>query len=192
MRDRKTWREIFKERVPNYEEKRLEAARERRLVNEGCVMRSLESILGVSLTREQEDFRLQQIESSHDVLELLYEKKRNGENPSVRETIEDAMQLNTSEVLEFIQMVGSQIDTVSGAQLRNFRHGYKRLNASQIVEECNGGGKVMILNPYHAAHIIPTEKVNTFISLSDDREILRIPNIGADYDTIIFNRINND
>lgn len=192
MGDRKTWRDIFKERIPDYEEKRLEAHRAKRLENEGCVIRSLESIIGVSLTREQEDFRLKQIESSHDVLELLYEKKRGGGNPNIREAIDDAMKFNTSEVLEFIQMVGSQVDTYSGTQHRNFRYEYKRLNASQIIEECNGGSKVMILNPYHAAHIAPTDRENMFTSISDGGEALRIPDIRADYDTIIFDRIKND
>lgn len=170
-----SWRDVRLQRDPDLDRKIEESTRKRKLEEGNCLCRSLSSVLGVPLTREQEDLRLKQLAEVTDIWDTAFNLHNEGKEVDTTKLVRDSIEKEQLTAVKFVQAVQSQTDTPAGKAMLNMIISYEQLTPSQIRKVINEGGQVVLCEVIHAAHIVPVgEEGNVFRSLIDNGEHLTL------------------
>ena len=189
MKDRPTWSDVFRQRDPDYDARRAEAKHRELLDAQGCVIRALNSILGVPLTRAQEELRFGLAEpNTTDLLDVLFDRKSRGEALNVDAQIHTMIKAEQERILGYIRQLASQTNTPAGRELQRYHIQLAELRLPDMHALHQAGHKLMLmlLIPHHAAHVVPLTH-DSFALLSDGN----VRATGLDpkgvYDALVFN-----
>ena len=171
----RSWRDVRRQRDPDWDNKVVESKRKRKMEEGACLCRSLSSVLGVPLTKEQEDLRLMQVDKETDIFKVAMNLRDEGKEVDISKLTRDSIVNAQKKAVEFVQAIQSQRDTPAGKAMQNIVFSYEQLTPSQIRQAIKQGGQVVLCEVLHAAHIVPNgEEGNIFRSLSDNGESLHL------------------
>lgn len=156
-----------------------EAKRRHDLYFKGCVARSIASVVGHPLTREQEDIRLAQVKNGEIAIRNFYDNAYHGRiNFFSRQRKAGKMRSAfLKEIIGMVKTVQKQKDTPAGMVLSHMSVKSGVMRPDQIRESCNGGNDVIVLTKMqagesHAFHAKPYGKDSDrqFMPVSDNTE----------------------
>ncbi len=187
MKDRPGWSDVLRMRDPDYDARRAERKHRELLEAQGCVIRALNSILGVSLTRAQEEHRFGLAEPhATDLLDVLFDRKSRGIALNIDAEIHSMIKAEQDRILGYIRQLASQTNTPAGRELQRYTIQLAELRLPDIHALHHAGRKLMLLTPHHAAHIVPLTQ-DSFALLSDGNVRATGLDRNGVYDVFVFN-----
>ena len=135
---------------------------EKRKLDSGCAVRTLESITGVQATDAEYIQRLEVLEHAPTLLDqLMYTSNPN----DISSAIQEAVERDTQSILRLIKTIRGG-DTELARALQNLEHYRMRLHSANIRSYLASGIPTAIIDFGHMFHI-GTAPDGSFISLSD-------------------------
>ncbi|MBL7159362.1 hypothetical protein ISS85_02730 [Candidatus Microgenomates bacterium] len=159
MTQRETFQDLLQERGVD-----LDAiARDREILESGCVIRSLESVTNQRATDEEMDLRLRTLRESPTFVQIIsdsWENPRQG-----RAKLRQALRQDHQQIKTLIRDLRAH-DTPLGKVLQSQEVKFVYMNTGQIHEILRDGKKAIVCGALHACHV-EIGSGETLISKSD-------------------------